>query len=114
MASAGPYRLTVRHGGRVLRTRHASLDDALRALRSEFGALAGQAPRATVKALTREFEPVAQVVARAALRGPGRMRAGVDLRGDGSSEAWTGRWQRQLVAQEAGEDAQDALRRVMP
>jgi hypothetical protein len=57
---------------------------------------------------------VQQVVARGGLAGPRGARGGIDVRGDGSTEAWTGRsWNRELVQQEAGEDAFAALRRVL-
>ena len=61
----------------------------------------------------REFEPVHQVAARAEVNGPRRLRAGIDLRGDGSAEAWTGRVVRRLVELQPGEDAYAALRRVV-
>lgn len=63
--------------------------------------------------LIRRIEPVQQVVARLELKGPGGMRAGVDVRGDGSSEAFTGRLRRRLLEQRKGEDAYGALRRVL-
>jgi hypothetical protein len=63
--------------------------------------------------LMRRLEPVQLVVGRVELTAPGRLRAGVDVRGDGSSEAFTGRLRRQVVDQRAGESAYDALRREL-
>ena len=63
--------------------------------------------------LGREFEPGEQVAVRAELRGPRRLRAGVDLRGDGTAEPWTGRLSKRPIAQQPGEDAHSALRRVV-
>jgi plasmid stabilization system protein ParE len=114
---AGSYRLLVREGPRVTRARHDSLDTALEDLAAHLSRLSEQSPREAIDLPTRSFEPIAQVVARAELSGPQRLlprvRAGIDIRGDGSAEAWTGRASRQVVAQADGESAVAALRRVL-
>ena len=111
---AASYRLTVRAGPRVKKERFGELDGALAALEArgrEFERDADPKPVSTM--LGRTFEPVQQVSARIELSGPGRLRAGIDVRGDGSSEAFTGRVRRQVVEQRRGESAYQALRRVV-
>ena len=63
--------------------------------------------------LIRRYEPVQQVIGRLELSGPGRLRVGIDVRGDGSSEAFLGRVRRRLIEQQARETPFDALRRVL-
>jgi hypothetical protein len=108
------YRLRVRVGSRVERSRHDDAAAALEALESRLGQLRREARGRTVDLKVRRFEPVQQVTARLELSGPGRLRVGLDLRGDGSTEAWTGRVRRQLIEQRGGEEPLDALRRVLP
>jgi hypothetical protein len=109
-----PYTLTVRSGAKVDKERHQDLDAALDAMRERGDELAlGADAKAAGGSLIRRIEPVQQVVARLELKGPDGLRAGVDVRGDGSSEAYTGRVRRRLVEQRAGEDAYGALRRAL-
>jgi hypothetical protein len=105
--------LTVRRRGATERERLAGLDEALVALEARLDALAPGERRGRERALAREYAAVQQVAARAEIRGPGGLHGGVDLRGDGSTEAYTGRWRRRLVERAAGETAYDALRRAL-
>ena len=112
-----PWRLTVRSGPRVDKDRFDELDPALEALERRGRELAKTAPRGKIDAKIREFEPVQQVVARLEVSGPQtlipRAHAGVDVRGDGSTEAYVGRVRRAVIDQRPGEDAFAALRRVL-
>ena len=99
---------------KVEHERADDLQDALAALEGRGRRLAAQARvPAAGGTLVRRFEPVQQVFGRIELSGPGGVRAGVDVRGDGSAEAFTGRLRRKLVRQEDGESPYDALRRVL-
>jgi hypothetical protein len=109
---ANPYSVTIRAGAEVRKEHCATLDDALKAIEREGWELEwGADGRPEGGTLIRRLEPVQIVVARLELSGPGRLRAGVDVRGDGSSEAFTGRLRRKVVAQQGDETAYDALRR---
>jgi hypothetical protein len=109
-----PYTLTVRSDARVKKHGHQDLETALGALERIARELASRAKaRPAGGTLIRRMEPVQQVVARIELSGPHRLRAGVDVRGDGSSEAFTGRVRRTVVEQRPDESAYDALRRAL-
>jgi hypothetical protein len=108
------YTLTIRKGPKVDRERFSDLDAALRAIEQHGHKLERSAhTRARGGTLIRRIEPVQQVVARLELSGPERLRGGVDVRGDGSSEAFTGRVRRKVVEQRGPESAYDALRRAL-
>ena len=111
---AEAYTVTVRAGAKVRKEHLATLQDALAAIEKEGRELeqsADERPQGGV--MIRRLEPVQIVVARVELSGPSRLRVGVDVRGDGSSEAFTGRLRRQVLAQRDGESAYDALRREL-
>src|SRR5215218_3351234 len=109
-----PWKVTERIRGKVNRESFGSLEAAFAALEARAANRARDADEAPEGGgLMRRIEPVQQVVARLELAGPKRVRAGVDVRGDGSSEAWTGRFRRELVEQRADETATDALRRKL-
>ena len=108
------YRVTVRAGAKVRKQRHQQLDQALAAVERIAGELAEDADaRPAGGFLIRRLAPIEQVVGRIELAGPHGLRAGVDVRGDGSSEAFTGRVRRTLLEQRGSESPFDALRRVL-
>jgi hypothetical protein len=111
------WKLTVRSGPRVTRTKFGTLEQALGALKAQAQELSDSAPRQAVDARIRRFEPVQQVIARLELAGPERLsptvRAGIDVRGDGSTEAFLGRLGRRVVEQREREDSYEALGRAV-
>ena len=106
------WRVTVRDGPRVRKLRSAALDEALDVVEREARALAAGPGRRTVDLRARTFTPQQQVAGRVELRGRG-VAAGIDVRGDGATEAWTGRLRRAVIAQRDRESPYDALRRVV-
>jgi hypothetical protein len=107
------HRVVIRSGPRVERLGAASLDEALELIEARARALSGDTRRPAVELRYKTFEPVQQVAHRIELQAPRGVRAGVDVRGDGSVEAWTGRLRRRVVAPEDGESAYAALRRTL-
>lgn len=106
------FRITIRTGPGVQRLEAGSLDGALALLEERIRELAGATHTREV-ALFRSYEPAQQVAHRAELAGPGGVRGGLDVRGDGSVEAWTGRWRRRPVERGDAETAYAALRRTL-
>ena len=105
--------MVVRSGAKVERAKVDSLEAALDTLESRARELSENADAQPVDAKIRKFEPIQQVVGRVELAGPSRLRAGVDVRGDGSLESYRGRMRRRVIEQRGGESAFDALRREL-
>jgi len=104
----------VREGSKFSRDGYDSLDAAMRALEERGRQLEKTTHAKPVNTiLGRRFDPVQQVAARLELHGPRGVRGGVDIRGDGSSEAYTGWVRRKVVAQRGGESPYKALRRAL-
>ena len=106
------WKVVVRTGPRVQRLDAGSFDEALELLETEARVAAMSARRPEVDVRFRRFTPAQQVAVRAELRGPGP-RAGFDVRGDGSVQAWTGRMRRRLLEPEGDETVYEALRRAL-
>jgi hypothetical protein len=102
--------VTLRLGPKVRRSTHATLEEAVAAVRD---ACAAAPRRDAVDVRYTTFEPVQQVAARGEIAGPRGARGGIDVRGDGSTEAYTGRMRKRLVTAEPGEDAFSALARAL-
>ncbi|HXD67587.1 MAG TPA: hypothetical protein VNV17_23375 [Solirubrobacteraceae bacterium] len=111
------WKLTERAGPKVRRSSFDDSERALDALEARGRELAEAAPGDAVNVRYKRFEPQQRVVARLELAGPERLvpsvRVGVDVRGDGSVEAFRGRVRREVVAEQRGESPYAALRRVV-
>jgi hypothetical protein len=114
---ASNWTLTIRNGPRVEHIHFDTLAEAVEALERRIEELAPGARRHALQIARRRYEPARQVAVRAELTGPGgvlaRARGGVDLRGDGSAEAYTGRFKRSLVELRTGETPYEGLRRML-
>jgi hypothetical protein len=107
------FTVVIRRRGKVEKARHDTLAAALDALETETRVAANtQVPRVE-RALGREYEPSQQVAVRGEVRGPGGVAGGIDVRGDGSAAAFTGRFARRPVEPGEREDAWSALRRAL-
>jgi hypothetical protein len=101
----------------VQRLRFADVASGLDALESRAKELARAAPRQPLDVRYKRYEPVQRVFARIEMAGPERLlpsvRAGVDVRGDGSVEAFRGRVKREPIEPRRGETPYAALRRAL-
>jgi hypothetical protein len=113
---AAAFRVIIRRrDGETDKRQFATLAEAIDDLETELRSVASviaRAPRVE-RALGREYEPAEQVAVRGELRGPGGVRAGVDVRGDGAMVAFTGVVRRRPIALEDREDAWAGLRREL-
>ena len=107
--------MKTRSGAKVERARFDELGDALAALERRGEELQEGAERAHggPEGRARGSSPCSRSWRGSSWRGRGRLRAGIDVRGDGSAEAWTGRVRRTLIEQLPRESPYDALRRSL-
>jgi hypothetical protein len=105
------FRVVARVGPKVEKERYGSLDEALEALAARIGN--GVARRDGRRVLGRDYDAVRQVAGRFELKGPGGVRGGIDVRGDGSAEAYTGWVRKKVVEPERNENAVQALGRAL-
>jgi hypothetical protein len=109
--------MTVRAGPEVQRSTFPDVVAALDELEARARELALEAPDRVVDAKFKRFEPSEQVVARLELSGPQRLvpsvRAGIDVHGDGSVEAYRGRVRRAVIQERDSEGVFAALRRTL-
>lgn len=107
----------MRTGPKFERHRFDAREDALDELETRATELTEGVPNRPIDVKYKEFEPVQQVSARLELSGPERLlptvRVGVDVRGDGSTEAYRGRLRRAVIEQRKGETTYQALRRTL-
>ena len=103
------YRLTVRRGPQVEKEKRETLSEALDLLEAYTTTATRRDP---VDFVSRRYEPGDLVALRIELKGDG-VRGGLDVHGDGSAVAWTGRIRRTAIDPEPGESPIAALRRTL-
>jgi hypothetical protein len=114
----GKWTLTIRDGPHVAHKRFQTLAKAIDAMEHELDEMAPSTKRRSIHVPGRSFDAARQVAIRAEVTGPGGFmstapRGGVDMRGDGSTEAYTGRLRRKLVELQTGETPYAGLLRAL-
>jgi hypothetical protein len=109
--------MSVREGPRFSRVRTNSIDELFEELAFHADELSSRADGTSVDAMFKTFEPIERVYGRIEIAGErqcliSRDRAGIDVRGDGSLEAYLGRTNRVVVEPVPGETVVAALRRA--
>jgi hypothetical protein len=111
------WTLTLRDGPRIERIHFDELSAALEAIQTRMDELAPDAKRQASYLLGRRIDAARQVAVRGEISRRhgllGSERGGIDLRGDGSTEAYIGRVPRRLIELGPGESAYDGLRRAL-
>lgn len=109
--------MLVRTGGKVRRERFEEREAALAALEAAGSELARTGRREELDLRYRTYAPGELVAGRVEVRGPARLlsglTAGVDVRGDGTVEAWRGLVRKRIIAPRGGESVYAALRREL-
>ncbi len=99
------------------RARFEALEPALERLDARVRELARSTEQHPPDTQLKRYTPAEQVVARVELSGPERrlssVHAGIDVHGDGSTEAYLGRVRRKPLDRQNGEDGLAALRRAL-
>lgn len=105
------YKLTIRHGSKVSRETHDSLEGAVAAMREHAERIRAEGGLPAVK-MFRTYEPGARVHARLEISTGGPLRgrdAGVDLMGDGAVVPFRGGVFRKPIVPAEGESPFDVV-----
>lgn len=110
--------LKYRTGPRVLKERPASIDELFTRTGELLVECVASAPGGEVKAPFRNYDAIEVVHGRIELsiadgRFGSKTRGGIDVRRDGSAEAFLGRTSRSVIESRPGENLVDALRREL-
>lgn len=109
------WKLTIRDGSDVRRTKYDDLGAALEEARKAIDDVLSRGPLKKIKAI-RDYEPEIQVKARVEISGKGLFSpptAGVDVRGDNSLVAYSGAVARRPLEAESSGQAVEAMREAL-
>jgi hypothetical protein len=109
------WKLTIRDGSEVRKSKFDELDDALERAREKIDEVLARGPLKKVKAI-RDYEPEIQVKARVEISGRGLISpptAGVDVRGDNSLVAYAGGVARKPLQGGSSKQVVEAMREAL-